>query len=152
MRKYLRRRYALVLLVGVGSLAIMVACVPTKPPAPDGGGADLAITPVQHQYSFPLETHKFIVTNQGSEPSGPLTVGFNLDHVTSFRVLNDTCSGTELAGGDPTGCAVDITYVPQVDDDCGTFLVVSGEPGGVANAADDSSFDGAALVAPGDPC
>jgi hypothetical protein len=143
MRKFFtsgRRRYALLLfVVGAGSLALMGAScapAPTKPPAPPPG---LSIDPTAQNFGdqaigSPTDATTFTVTNDGTETTGPLEVGFaeggNNDQ---FVIGAEDCDGAAL---DPAEqCTVDVTFEPTATGPLAATLVVEGDPGGSASAA-----------------
>jgi hypothetical protein len=108
MRKFLisgRRRYALLLLLGAGSLVIMGnTCAPTKPPAPTG----LSISPTSHDFGDqkigtftpPADLATFTVTNNGPDKSGTLVFTFQNFNPDNFAANVADCSGKELNAGD----------------------------------------------------
>jgi hypothetical protein len=137
MRKFLtsgRRRYAILLLVGAGSLVLMGnSCAPTKPPPPAG----LSIDPTAWDFGqggvFPPKT--FTVTNNGSDTSGPLAVELQGGEPAAFNLppADDNCTGVQL--GPAETCTVDAVFAPLGDVPFSTNLVVTGDPGGSATAA-----------------
>jgi hypothetical protein len=138
MRKFFtsgRRRYALLLLIGAGSLVVMGAqCQPTKEVPPAG----LTIDPATWDFGqlggvSPPKT--FTVTNNGSDTSGPLAVELQGGNTNAFQVpiADDNCTGHQL---DPAEtCTVDAVFAPLSDIPFSTNLVVTGDPGGSATAA-----------------
>ena len=138
MRRFLtsgRRRYALLLLIGAGSLVVMGAqCQPTKEVPPTG----LSIEPATWDFGqlggvSPPKT--FTVTNNGSDTSGPLAVELQGGTPGAFNVppADDHCTGEQL---DPAQtCTVDAVFAPLSDVPFSTNLVVTGDPGGTATAA-----------------
>jgi hypothetical protein len=138
MRKFLtsgRRRYALLLLIGAGSLVVMGAqCQPTKEVPPTG----LSIDPATWDFGplggvSPPKT--FTVTNNGSDTSGPLAVELQGGNANAFQVpaADDNCTNVQL---DPAEtCTVDAVFAPLGDIPFSTNLVVTGDPGGSATAA-----------------
>jgi hypothetical protein len=137
MHKFLtsgRRRYALLLFVAAGGLAIMGAqCQPTKPPAPTG----LSIDPTAWDFGAggvsPPQT--FTVTNNGSDTSGTLAVELQGGTPGAFDVppADDNCTGVQL--GPAETCTVNAVFAPPSDIPFSTNLVVTGDPGGSATAA-----------------
>jgi hypothetical protein len=113
MRKFFtsgRRRYALLLLLGgVGSLAIMGAsCAPTKQPPPQPTG--LSIEPTSWDFGTSTNTPEtFTVTNNGPDTSGTLTVATQGNDHDDFTISNDTCTN-QVLNVDAT-CTVDVTFV-----------------------------------------
>jgi hypothetical protein len=139
MRKLLRSRrgrYALAFVVVGASLAVMGAqCQPTKPPAPAG----LSINPTTKVFEDTTigdqsDPQTFTVTNNGTETTGLLEVGFaeggNNDQ---FVIGTEDCDGAAL---DPAGqCTVDVSFKPTATGPLAATLVVEGDPGGSASAA-----------------
>ena len=112
MRKFLkgRRRYALLLLVGVGSLALMGAeCQPEpiKPPPPTG----LSIEPTSHDFgnqavgAGQTAAFTFTVTNHDPGTFVGTTVPFE-----NFRAFGGTCGHDVQVGGGT--CTVNVIFDP----------------------------------------
>jgi hypothetical protein len=128
MRKFLtsgRRRYALVLVVIAGSLAIMGAqCQPTKP-QPTG----LSIAPTSHNFGDAgpgqATPQEFVVTNHGPDTSGNLTVGLANGSPASFETSNDTCTNNQIDAGE--SCTVDAVFDPLSTGQVTTDLVVNSD-------------------------
>jgi hypothetical protein len=143
MRKFLtsgRRRYALLLfVVGAGSLAIMgaqCAPAPTKPPAPPPG---LTIEPTTKVFDPEViggqsDPQTFTVTNDGTEKTGPLEVGFGEGgNNDQFVIGTEDCDLAEL---DPAGqCTVVVTFEPTATGPLASNLVVEENPGDSVTAA-----------------
>jgi hypothetical protein len=139
VRKFLtsgRRRYALLLLLGAGSLVIMGnTCAPTKPPPPAGLSIDptakVFADTVIGQVSTP---QTFTVTNDGTETTGPLEVGLGEGgNNDQFVIGTENCDLAEL---DPAEqCTVAVTFEPTASGPLAATLVVEGKPGGIASAA-----------------
>jgi hypothetical protein len=139
MRKFFalrRSRYALMLFVVAGALVVGAAqCQPTKPPAPAG----LSIDPTTKVFEATVisdqsDPQTFTVTNNGTETTGPLEVGFaeggNNDQ---FVIGTEDCDGTEV---DPAGqCTVDVSFKPTATGPLAATLVVEENPGDSATAA-----------------
>jgi hypothetical protein len=118
VRKFLtsgRRRYALLLLLGAGSLVIMGnTCAPTKPPAPTG----LSIAPASADFGDqqigtftpPADLETFTVTNNGPDKSGTLTFAFQNFNPDNFAANVAGCSGKELNAGET--CQVSAGFAP----------------------------------------
>lgn len=121
MRKFLkgRRRYALLLLVGVGSLALMGAeCQPepVKPPPPPTG---LSIAPTSHDFgnravdSGNTAAFTFTVTNHdpGMTRVSVVTSGVNSEDFIGSNFLGNCTWGVEVGGG--TTCTVIVVFDPK---------------------------------------
>jgi HYDIN/CFA65/VesB-like, Ig-like domain len=140
MREHLTvgwRRYALLLLVGAGSLGIMGAqCQPTKEAPPTG----LSISPTSHDFGdvnfgFESTPQTFTVTNNGPETSGTLTVALEGGDAGDFVTKNDDCTGNMIDAG--ATCTLDAAFKPNSSGPMTTDLVAkSDEPAdGTATAA-----------------
>jgi hypothetical protein len=118
LRKFLkgRRRYALLVLVGVGSLAIMGAeCQPVKPPPPTG----LSIAPTSHDFgnravdSGNTAAFTFTVTNHdpGMTRVSVVTGGVNSEDFIGANFFGNCILGVEVGGG--TTCTVIVAFDPK---------------------------------------
>ncbi|MFO0600581.1 MAG: choice-of-anchor D domain-containing protein [Myxococcaceae bacterium] len=104
-------------------------------PADSGVGSDAGIsgTPAGHDFrgvvtNTPSSAFTFTVTNDGTAPTGTLTVGLSGANSGDFSISNNTCTGALGASG---SCTVDVTFTPSALGARAAALDVSGTPGGM---------------------
>jgi hypothetical protein len=88
----------------------------------------IAISPASHTFATTAigdtsETQRFVITNLGVHPRGPLTVT-PAGGTAQFTFAADTCTGTTLTGGQ--SCVFDVTFAPQSSGSAAATYTVSG--------------------------
>ena len=103
-----------------------------------GGTAAISMTPTALDFGSVVtpqssSTTTFTIANDGSAPSGALTVALGGADAASFAITSDSCTGQLLPAG--ATCTVTARFTPVSAGSKAASLDVTGTPGGTATAA-----------------
>ena len=102
---------------------------PTPPPAPQAS----RVTPDRLSWGLTAPGHQskqqpVVVLNTGGQPLHVFPVGITGDNAGDFRIVTDSCSGTDVAPQQE--CSIEIVYDPRTAGDARAELLVSDDSGG----------------------